>query len=180
MKNAIPSLTLIACMLLAGCGRNQSNRPTGTTAQISVEELSRLPEFHTYKLAFPPSHQSFRSMRFVLIKRDRSLVAQHIILDSDTPSSCTNILLGLRCEQRTFSGYLEVSDSTGSRTKLPVEFTAPLIGGIRSWHGSAHWEGNRTPLAIPLATVWEAADTNYSALPDSDSHSAILAVELVK
>lgn len=177
MNDTIQTSALSACVLVAGCGGNGPSTSTEVAqGPLTAEELSRLLDLHTFKLPIPPAQQPLRTIRFVLIKPDGSVVGQQG-MNSVNPEWYTGILLGIRFEHGAFAGNLEVTDAKGGRQGMPLTFASPLASCIRSWYGGQQqWEGNR----IQVATVWDVTGTNHSGLPDADKHYSTLAVELVK
>jgi len=164
---------------VTGCGP-QPAKPSANEFQetLSVDELTRLLDFHTLKMAVPQSQRPFGRIYLVLVKPDGTVVVKGGGgMGDDTNSPTCEILIGYRVEGETVSGRLELQTAKFS-TDSNFSFTDPFAKQIRVF-GTAAFFG--TPEKFRQDGYWKNGILQLAADgPPGDTNNTILAIQLVK
>jgi hypothetical protein len=155
----------IALTGIVGCSRSDTVAKDAGS-QLTASDLSRLMDFHAWKVPVPQSQQPFKSIQLVIIKPDGTEVMKFSTGNNLGSEPCSFILLGFRVEQETFTGHFNTQDSKGGGTGWNLNFADKFADSWPAWViESPVWNGNRAELA---------------SATKGDMSSSILAIELVK
>jgi hypothetical protein len=176
--NKLSAFLLIGFAVITGCGQ----QPAKSTADrfqesLTVDELTRLMDYHALKMAVPPSQRPFSQIRLVLIKPDGTVVLKGGGgMGDDTNSPTCEILIGYRIEGDAFSGRLELQTTKVSKdsnfsfsdpfARQIREFGTVFMGPTEDFKRDGYWKNGILQLA---------ADG-----PPGSTNNTILAIQLVK
>jgi hypothetical protein len=164
------ALVVIVASLMTGCGAKSpdSSAAENPNSPMSASELSRLMDFHAWKVSIPESQRPFKSIRLIIVNRDGTFVAQKFSTEDNLHSEpCTFILIGFRIEQGTFTGHFNTFDAKGGGLGWKLDFTDAFADTWPAWsEGNLVWNGNRAELAV--------------ATKDGEMKDYKLVIELVK
>ncbi len=181
MKNAIKlsAFLLIGFAIMTGC-EQQPAKSTGNSFQesLTVDELTRLMDYHTLKMAVPPSQRPFSQIHLVLVKPDGTVVLKAGgDMGDDTNSPTCKILIGYRIEGETFSGRLELQTTNGI-VDSNFSFSDPFAKRIQVF-GGAEFGGSKEE--FERVGYWKNGFLQFAADgPPGMTNNTILAIQLVK
>ncbi len=135
-------------------------------------------DYHTLKMAVPPSQRPFSQIHLVLVKPDGTVVLKAGgDMGDDTNSPTCKILIGYRIEGETFSGRLELQTTNGI-VDSNFSFSDPFAKRIQVF-GGAEFGGSKEE--FERVGYWKNGFLQFAADgPPGMTNNTILAIQLVK
>lgn len=136
MKSAILTFgfIVIASVFITGCGQRSSNATVeNTNSELTASDLSRLLDYHAWRLRIPEAQQPIKSIQLVIMKRPDIVIDKYIIANDLSHESCSSILLGFRVEQGALIGQLFTQDAKGGGLGWSINFTNSFARSHPGW-----------------------------------------------